>query len=218
MGDHDEGDAELALDLLQLHHHLLAQAVVERAERLVEEQHRGLADECAGERDALLLAAAQVPRVAIRKLVEADHLQHLAHLAIALAALDALDLEAELDVLVHVAVGEEREALEHHGGVALRRREVGDVLAGDVDLSLGDLFETADHAQRRGLAAAARAEHGDELAVLDLGVEVDDGAHVAVEGLVDVDEDDVEIGHGAASFIAGHRRAVRLTGALASRF
>ena len=35
-------------------HHLLAQAVVERAERLVEKQHGGLADQRTGERHALL--------------------------------------------------------------------------------------------------------------------------------------------------------------------
>ena len=38
------------------------------------------------------------------------------------------------------------------------------------------------------------------------------------QDLVDGDQADVEIGHGAASFIAGHRRAVRLTGAPAPRF
>ena len=158
----------------------------------------------AGERHALLLAAAQVSRIAIRELVEADHLQHLAHLPVPVATLDALDLEAETRRSdVNVAVGEEGEALKHHRGVALRRREIGDVLSRDVDLSVGDLFEAADHPQRGGLAAAARAEHGDELAVLDLRVEVDDGAYVAIEGLVDVDQNDVEIGHGSASSVAG---------------
>ena len=41
VGDEDGGDADLALDLLQLDLHLLAQALVERAQRLVEQQERG---------------------------------------------------------------------------------------------------------------------------------------------------------------------------------
>ena len=39
VGDEHEGDADLALDLLQLDLHLPAQLEVERAERLVEQQH-----------------------------------------------------------------------------------------------------------------------------------------------------------------------------------
>ena len=39
VGDEDEGDADLALDRLQLDLHLLAQLEVERAQRLVQQQH-----------------------------------------------------------------------------------------------------------------------------------------------------------------------------------
>ena len=40
VGDVEERDPDLALDRLQLDLHLLAQLQVERAERLVEQQHR----------------------------------------------------------------------------------------------------------------------------------------------------------------------------------
>ena len=53
----DEGRAELGLDPLQLELHLLAQLHVERAQRLVEQQGRGLVDERPRQRDALLLAS-----------------------------------------------------------------------------------------------------------------------------------------------------------------
>ena len=39
--DEQEGDADVPLDRLELHLHLLAQLEVEGAERLVEQQHRG---------------------------------------------------------------------------------------------------------------------------------------------------------------------------------
>ena len=60
VGDEDEGDAERLLQRLQLVLHLLAQLEVERAERLVEQQHLGLVDQRAGQRDALALAAGQL--------------------------------------------------------------------------------------------------------------------------------------------------------------
>ena len=62
VGDVDEGDPDLALDLLQLDLHLPAQLQVEGAERLVEQQHLGPVDERPGERDALALAARELVR------------------------------------------------------------------------------------------------------------------------------------------------------------
>ena len=55
--DVQEGDAHLALDALQLDLHLLAQLEVERAQRLVEQQHRRPVHQRPRQRHALLLAA-----------------------------------------------------------------------------------------------------------------------------------------------------------------
>ena len=54
------------LEQLELDLHLLPELAVERAERLVEEQHRRPVDEGAGERHALLLAAGELARLAVR--------------------------------------------------------------------------------------------------------------------------------------------------------
>ncbi|MGF6980503.1 hypothetical protein QFZ94_009020 [Paraburkholderia sp. JPY465] len=50
-------DAELALQRLEFELHVLAQIPVERAERLVEQQHRWIRHDRPCERDALLLSA-----------------------------------------------------------------------------------------------------------------------------------------------------------------
>jgi hypothetical protein len=68
VGDVEDGDAGLALDALELDAHVLAQLGVEVRERLVEQQHVGLADERAPERDPLLLAARELARLAPREL------------------------------------------------------------------------------------------------------------------------------------------------------
>ena len=56
---------------------LLAHARVERAERLVEQQHLRLDRERAGERHALALAAGELRRVAVAEVREPDEIQQL---------------------------------------------------------------------------------------------------------------------------------------------
>ena len=72
MRDVDEGDPEVVLDRLQLELHLLAQLQVERAERLVEQQHLRPVDERPRERDPLLLAAGELARLARAEALETD--------------------------------------------------------------------------------------------------------------------------------------------------
>ena len=51
------------------------------------------------------------------------------------------------------------------------RRQVVDQLAADLNDAAADLLEPGDHAQRRRLAAAGRADQRDEFAVGDLEVD-----------------------------------------------
>ena len=66
VGDMDEGGADALLDRLQLVLHLPSQLQVERAERLVEQQHRRLDHQRARQRHALPLAAGKLVRLACR--------------------------------------------------------------------------------------------------------------------------------------------------------
>ena len=77
VGDDDEGDADLALNRLELHLHLLAQLEVERAERLVEQQDLRAADQGAGQGDALALAARELRGLARSVVGEPDHVERL---------------------------------------------------------------------------------------------------------------------------------------------
>jgi len=66
----------------------------------------------------------------------------------------------------------ERVVLEDHRNVARARRQVVHDALADPDLAVRDLLETRDHAQGGCLAAAGGADKHDELAVLDIEVEV----------------------------------------------
>ncbi len=208
VGDVDRGDAELALQPLELVPQVLAQLGVEVGQRLVEQQQRRLDDQRAGQREALLLAAGELGGLPVDLGGELHGLQH---------ALDALpdlllrrpvgalaDLQREGDVVEHGHVRPDRVGLEHHAQAALvgRHVHVPAVARGEQDaVTDGDaaavrLLQAGDGAQRRGLAAARGAEQGEQLALLDLEADVVDGEHrgrplallrlVAGEGLHEV--------------------------------
>ena len=123
---------------------------------------------------------------------ELDEGQHLADAALDLAVLDLLAAQAEGDVLVDREVREEGVVLEDGVDVPPVRRQPGHVLAVQLDQAGRRLLEAADHAQRRGLAAAGRPQEGEELAVAHLEVDVVDGGDVA-ELLHDIHEPDFDV-------------------------
>ena len=75
--DEHGGDLQLALHLADRAAQLFANLRVQRAERLVEQQHFGLVRECARDGDALLLAAGELRRQAIVHALERDQAQQL---------------------------------------------------------------------------------------------------------------------------------------------
>ena len=113
VGDVDEGDAGALLNALELDLHILAQLEVERAERLVEQQHARLADECTRDGDTLLLAAGQAGHIARLEAGKADEREHFARFQLDLGRIHLLDVQAEGDVLRNVQMGEQGVALEN---------------------------------------------------------------------------------------------------------
>ena len=75
--DEDRRHVHLVVQPPQPGAQLLAHAGVERAERLVEEQHVRLDGERAGERHALALAAGELGGIALRQAGELDELEQL---------------------------------------------------------------------------------------------------------------------------------------------
>ena len=220
MGHVDERDPDLLLDPLELDLHLLAQLEVERAERLVEEEDGGSVDERPGQRDPLRLAAGDLGRLALLEAGQLDQLEHVGDARLDLVALDLLAPQPEGDVVLDRQVREQRVVLEDRVDVPLVRRQPGHVLeralAGrwiggpQLDQARGGLLEPADHPEGGRLAAAGRPEEGEELAVLDLEVDVVDGGGFA-EALDDIDETHIDSGHGPSDSWSGEVRP-RLAG------
>ena len=131
--------------------------------------------------------ARALARHLVEQMGDAHHLGDFAHALVALGLLHALHAQPELDVLRHVLVREQGVRLEHHAESAVARLDIVGQAPVDADFAGGRVLEAGDHAQRRGLAAAGRADEHHELAVLDRAREVVDGDHRS-EPLAEVDE------------------------------
>ena len=167
VGDEDEGDAGLVLQPLQLDLHLLAQLVVERGERLVEQQHLRLRRERARQRHALLLAAGDLAGASVLQLLHVDELQHRVDACLDLGLRLAQHLQAKADVVGHRHVREQRVGLEDGVDRPLERRQRRDVLAVEQDFAVGRIVEAGDQPQQRRLSATGRAEQREEFVFAD---------------------------------------------------
>ncbi|ESR71714.1 hypothetical protein T266_08105 [Pseudomonas aeruginosa VRFPA05] len=190
MGDEHRGQPQLLLDAADLFAQVLADARVEGRQRLVEQQQARARHQRAGQRHALALAAGELVRVACGVLAQFHQFDGFGDPLLQFRRRHLLHAQAEGDVLLHGHVGEQRVALEHHGDPALLRRQRHHILAVDEDAPAVDLGQPGDAAQQGGLAAAAGAEQGDELAAGGGEVDIaeDAGGTVALVELFDADE------------------------------
>ena len=193
VGHVDGGDAELVVQAADLEAHLLAQVRVEIGERLVEQQHRGLHHDGAGQGHPLLLAAATALRIAAAEVAHLHHVEDALYLDADLVLRHPPHLEAEGHVLGHRHVRPDRVALEDHRHVALLGRQRGarrgDAPAVHLDGALTRLEEARDHPEGGRLAAAGGAEQRDELAGLQGEREAVDRGH-ATEAAAHLGEDE----------------------------
>jgi hypothetical protein len=138
---------------------------VQGTERLVEEEEFGLADEGAGQRGPLGLASRDGGGPGAFMRGEADLGE-----GGAAALVGAVPGEADHHVVEHPFPGLEPWVLKDHGAAPRHQQLPADLRV-----------EPRHGTQQRGLAGAAAAEQGDELALAD--GEIDSGKHLAaVEG------------------------------------
>ena len=120
VGHEDDRRAERCEQLLDLGAQAVAQARVERGERLVEQDQARLRRERPGHRDALLLAARELVGPAMAEAAEADQVEQLGHPLPA----PAPPRQPEADVLGDVEVREEQALLRHVADAPAVRRHV----------------------------------------------------------------------------------------------
>ena len=116
---HDHDGGALAIEFLHERHQFERGAAVERAGRLVGEQHLGVVHQRAGDGDALLLAAGELGRPVFHPLGESHAGQRLGGLGTALGAGHAGIDHGQLDIAERIEPLQQVELLKHESDLAV---------------------------------------------------------------------------------------------------
>src|SRR4051812_43920547 len=199
MGDQHDGPAGLVERHQQLHD-VVGRHAVERARRLVREDHRRVGDQGAGDRDPLLLPAGELVGHVAGPRRQPDLVQRRPGPARAVAL--ARVHQRQLDVALRAGAGQQVERLEHEADLAVAdRRELvvverDDVLAVELVAAARGVVQAAKDVHHRRLARPGVAHDRDHLALLDAERDVVEGADVDGAGAVDLaDVRQLEHGH-----------------------
>jgi len=196
VGDDDQRGAGLLLGLKEEVGDLVAGRGVEGAGGFIGEEELGLIDQGAGESDAELFAAGELPRAMGEAVSEADGSEErLGAGAGGGGVFGPVTGEAgDEDIFEDGALREQVVELEDEadgavaeagGGGGLERGEVG---IGDSDTAGGGAVERTEEIEERGLAAAGGAGDGDGFAGANMEVEIAEdvnGARGSVVGFGD---------------------------------
>ena len=187
--------------------HLILQGLaghrIQRAERLVHQQHGGVLCQAAGDLQTLLHAAGQLVREALLLALQPYLGQQFADPVGALGFRHTERFERERDIAEGVAPRQQGLAiiLEHDRHVLAR---LGHGLALVGDSAAGGFHQPGDQAQRGGFAAARGANHAEEFALADRHV---DAAQDFVPA--DGEPDIVELDQLGAVRLGNHARRAR---------
>ena len=166
VGDKDRGDPHAALNDGELRAHMDTQLCVQVGQRLVEQQDARLEYQRPRQGDALLLTSRKLGRITAAQRGQSDQLERRLDTSGDLVARPAAHLQAKRDVVPHGHVRPQRVALEDHRRWPALGRLFENADAVDAHVARVRLEESADHAQRRRLAAAGWSQQTHELAVI----------------------------------------------------
>src|SRR5438270_5660817 len=201
VGDHEDRRSALVAHAAEELEDLRPRVRVERARRLVGEEHARIVCESARDRHALTLSSGESRRVAANALCEPDLDEQLACASFPFGA-RPYPQHGDLDVLDRIQRRDEVVELEDEcnrsRAVARRIVEAGDVHAVDDDRAGIGTVERADEIEERALASAGRSRQRDELARVDMERDIDESrdasALEALADVLDVDHLTTEIG------------------------
>ena len=177
MGDEIDGLWIFLADAQQFEAHLLTRERVERAERLVHQQHARIGDKRAADRDALLHAAGQFPAAPCRSKPESPASFSRSSAAFRPAASTPRDSESGNNTLLRTFVHGSRVGVWNTMPTSRR----GSVTAAPPMLTTPSVGrdEPRDDPQQGRLATSGRADHHDELAVVDIERDAGERRHLA---------------------------------------
>src|SRR5262245_5127617 len=190
MGDEDHRGAERLPGREQVIVELEAGDLVERGEWLVHQEQLWPRHQGARDRHAHSHAAGQLTRKGFGEIGEPDAGERLANRPLRSATADAGELERQIDVAEHGRPRHQRRLLEYEADVADRLGPHPLAAAVPGDRAARRFAQPGDDAQRRRLAAARRAEQGEEFALPYVEVETVERVDAVGKRLADAFECD----------------------------
>ena len=170
----------------QLGSHGCTEFSVQVGQRLVEQEYFGVTDNGTTQRNTLLLTTGQSLRLTVEQVGDVQNTGSFLNAALDLFLGCLVEFQTKGHVLKHRHVRIQSVVLEHHGDLTILRGHIVDQLVTNEQLTLGDLLQTGDHTQGRGLTTTGRADQHEEFLVANLQVKVRDGGDTTGILLVNV--------------------------------
>ena len=176
VGDNHHRDVDLVDGLKQLHD-VHGHLGVDVAGGLIGNDELGAVGQGAGYCHTLLFTAGKFVRQAVHLILQTDQGQNIWDAGFDLFGRNVGHAHGESHILVHCHGGDQAEILEDDTHLAAQIRHLaafhlGKVLTVDDDAALGGLFFHLDQFEEGGFARTGMAKDKDELAVLDLDIDV----------------------------------------------
>ena len=146
----------------------------------------GFADDCAAERDALLLTARKRLRLSRKVHLDTQNARGFLDADVDLLFGHLSQFQTERHVVVNGHVRIQRVVLEHHRDIPVFRRDVVDQAAVDVEFAVRNFFQPRDHAEGGGFTAAGRPDEDDKFLIFDIQIEIRYGGDAGRINFIDV--------------------------------
>ena len=123
-------------------------------------------------------------RWSVAECAELHHVQRLLHPLVDFRLVQLPHVERESEVLPHRHVRKEGVVLKDHPNAPAMGRHIVDWFSVEIDLAMSGGFEPCQHHQASRLARTGRTQHGQELSLGDIQIEVLDHERFAVVTLL----------------------------------
>ena len=154
MGDQDDGQSQIAVQLVEQRQDFVRRLGIQGAGRLVAQQDAGFAGQGPGDTNSLLLSAGQLCGMLFRMVREAQLLQQVRHTPVDLRLCTALQPQREGYILCDSFCVQQIEMLKNHAdppprGAQLGRRETGHLTPADSHPPGVRSFQQIDRSDQR---------------------------------------------------------------------
>ena len=160
------------MELGDLGTHLDSQLGVQVGQRFVHQEDLRASDDGAAHGHTLSLSTGERLGLAVQQLLQIQDLRRLTHLAVDLILGDLPQGQGKRHVVVDRHMGIERIVLKNHGDVSVLRLYIVHFHTVDQKFAFGDVLQSRDHPQGRGLPAAGWSDENDEFLVFDFQIEI----------------------------------------------